>query len=83
MHLQGIIVAYLLMGKLEQVKVILWLVMVQIKELFLFHAMKFFKELQIIKIKVLNLKFKFLCKKFTMKEYKIYLYQFKVDLKEV
>jgi len=56
---------------------------IHLRELFLFLAMKFLIESQIIKIKVWNMKFKFLCKKFIMKEYKIYLFQFKVDLKEV
>lgn len=72
MHGRAIIVAYLLMDRQVLAKVIPWWAMVRIEESYLFHVMKFSKELIRLKMKIKSIKFNFLCWKFIMKKFKIY-----------
>jgi hypothetical protein len=58
---RAIIVVCLLMDRQGLVKVIQWLDMARIEESYQFHAMKYSKELIILRMKIKSIKFSFLC----------------------
>lgn len=68
---KAIIVVYLRTVRPDQENLILWLDTEQIKELCLLHVMRFLKELQRIKIRILAFKCNSACLKYTMREYRI------------
>lgn len=68
----GTIVAYSLMVKQEPGSPIVWLGIKEISGLCQSLVLKYLKESQQIKIKILNSKYMSACKKFIMKKFKIF-----------
>ena len=79
---QDIIAAYLLTDKLEVVKVIRWLDMRRIKGLCLWPLKRYLKELKNEKDKGLSLKFQQQWSKYTMREFRICLWNQNNDQKK-